>query len=123
VDQEAYAADAFRVLTNIACITCHGIGPLPGGNPPQTQGPNLELSWQRLRPEWTARWLANPDRMISYATPMPANFPRTLDPYPQFHGSILEQALAVRDILMFFPKVVDMPANRFYRPLTVGETK
>jgi mono/diheme cytochrome c family protein len=119
---QAYSSDAYRVMANV-CIKCHSIGNLKADSSEPTQGPPLELTWQRLRPEWTARWIANPKRMISYETPMPANFPKSQVPWPEFHGSNLEQALAVRDFLMFYPKLIDMPANRFYRPLILGEVK
>ncbi len=110
----AYAHDAFRLLTNYnnPCMGCHNVGNLKAKNPRNAQGPPLDLAWQRLRPEWTARWIANPDRMISYKTPMPANFVKGDKPYPEFDGTQMEQILAVRDILMFYPKVAAMPANR-----------
>jgi mono/diheme cytochrome c family protein len=114
----AYAFDAFRLMTNYnnACMGCHSAGELKAKNPPKEQGPPLELSWQRLRPEWTARWLANPERLISYPTPMPANFKKTDKPYPEFEGSVLDQVFGVRDILMFYPKVSGLPAERSAPP-------
>src|SRR5262249_10952586 len=116
-EEGAYPTDAFRLLTNYnnACMGCHTVGNLKAKNPESEQGPPLDLSWQRLRPEWTARWLANPERMISYSTPMPSNF--TLkDNYPEFDGTRIEQIFAVRDVLLFYPKVVEMPANRAQKP-------
>jgi mono/diheme cytochrome c family protein len=120
--QDAYATDAFRLLTNYnnPCLGCHTIGSLKAKQPRETQGPPLDLAWQRLRPGWTERWLANPNRLISYPTPMPANFGKGEKPYPEFHGMPLEQLTAVRDVLMFYPKVVEMPANRFYQHTTPG---
>src|SRR5205807_5273788 len=72
-EKDAYAADAYRLLANYntPCLSCHQVGNLP---PKQAQGRSLNLTWDRLRPEWTLRWIANPDRMLSYPTPMPANF-------------------------------------------------
>jgi hypothetical protein len=108
-----FAHDAFRLLTNYnnACMGCHNVGPLKAKNPEREQGPPLDISWQRVRPEWTARWIANPERLISYPTPMPTNFART-DKYPEFHGSQIETIFAVRDVLLGFPKVAEMPVNR-----------
>jgi hypothetical protein len=119
--QDSYATDAFRLLTNYnnPCLGCHNIGNLKAKNR-ESQGPPLDLAWQRLRPGWTERWVANPKRMISYPTPMPENFGKDSKPYPEFDGNHLEQLTAVRDVLMFYPKVVEMPANRFYLHTTPG---
>src|SRR5207237_340221 len=72
-ERDAYAADAYRMLANYnnACLSCHQVGNLL---PSQAQGPPLQLTAERLRPEWTLRWIANPDRLLSYPTPMPQNF-------------------------------------------------
>jgi mono/diheme cytochrome c family protein len=121
--EEAYATDALRLLTNYNndCLGCHSIGRINARQGKETQGPNLELSWQRLRPEWTGRWLANPERMISYPTPMPANFVKNKpDVYPEFVGTPFQKAMAVRDVLMAYPNVTEKPVNRFYLPATVG---
>ncbi len=127
LERDAYAADAYRLLAsyNTPCLSCHQIGNLPAK---QAQGPPLDLTWERLRPEWTLRWIASPDRMLSYPTPMPQNFPRDqVDAkgngslYPEFVGTPREQLTAVRDILMIFPKVADMPVNRHYRPPVEGQ--
>src|SRR5262249_32526493 len=63
--RRAYAADVFRLLTtyNTPCLGCHQVGNLP---PKEPQGPPLQLSAERLRPDWTLRWIANPDRLLSY---------------------------------------------------------
>jgi mono/diheme cytochrome c family protein len=119
-EKNAYAADAWRLLANYnnPCLACHQAGPLAAK---QAQGPPLDLAWERLRPDWTLRWLANPDRLISYPTPMPQNFARTEKPYPEFNGTILEQATAVRDILMNLPRIADLPVNRYHRPAAAAQ--
>jgi hypothetical protein len=121
-EEEAYAVDAFRLLTNYnnPCMGCHNVGALKAKNRKEEQGPPLDLAWQRLRPEWTERWIANPERLISYPTPMPANFRRVDPPYPEFDGTLIDQIRAVRDVLLFYPKVADMPANRYYRSAPAG---
>ncbi len=112
----AYATDAYRLLSNYeVCLGCHNVGSLKAKNPERDQGPPLDLSWQRLRPEWTARWIANPDRMISYPNPMPSNFTKDTK-YHEFDGTQIEQIFAVRDVLMFFPKVTDLPTVRGMKP-------
>src|SRR5262249_49367754 len=86
-EKDAYAFDAYRLLTNYnnPCLSCHQVGNLPGK---QANGPPLELTWERLRPEWTQRWIANPERMLSYSSPMPPNFAAgpTKILYPEFLG-------------------------------------
>lgn len=113
----SYFTDAYRLLTNKdLCLKCHQVGTM--GQEPL--GPRLDVLSERLRPEWTQRWIASPSRMIVYPIgfhPMPQNFPRSKTDYQSiFVGSSLEQATAVRDVLMIFPKVADMPENRGYRP-------
>src|SRR5262249_50374530 len=125
-ERYAYAADAHRLLINYntPCLSCHRAGDVPAK---QELGPPLELSWERLRPQWTQKWLANPVRMLSYPTPMPANFLKTdVDAkghskvYPEFLGTPLEQATAIRDLLMNFPRTSDMPVNRSHQPRAGG---
>jgi hypothetical protein len=120
-----YAGDAYRLLTATdpstkLCIACHQVGNVPSPDP---VGPNLALASARLRPEWTKRWLCYPDRMM-HPTVMPQNFPNGKQQYKAiFDGSSLEQATAVRDVLMNLPNVADRPENRYQRPSTGGTTQ
>ncbi|MBL8792969.1 MAG: c-type cytochrome, partial [Planctomycetia bacterium] len=118
--REAWLLDGFKPLVsegaNAVCINCHQIGSVL---PKEKQGPNLDLTWHRLRPEWTKLWLANPQRFMTYTTPMPQNFPRNASQFQDLiRGPSLEQLTGVRDALINYPKVIDMPANRS-RPVTV----
>jgi len=128
-DQAAYATDAYRMLANSPCLSCHQV---PSLSSRASKYPSLGLSAERLRPDWMLRWLASPQRMMIYPEgphPMPANFPRN-DKQPwwtDFAVSApdkagLEKSAALRDILMDLPKVAEMPANRYYRA-AAGETK
>jgi mono/diheme cytochrome c family protein len=117
--RQAYAADAWRLLANTdLCLKCHQVGIL---QPNDRQGPPLNLAWQRLRPEWTERWIANPDRFLTYPSIMPQNFPanKPTEFQQYFVGTPLDQVTAVRDALMFFPRVSEMPVNRL-RPVAGG---
>jgi hypothetical protein len=122
-DQEAYAADAYRLVANYKrCLNCHQVGPQ---TPTQHVGPSLELAPDRLRPDWTLRWIASPQRLLIYPDglhAMPPNFKSSDPPWPEFAGTMLQQATAVRDVLINYPKVADMPVNRYYRS-TSGENK
>ena len=94
------------------------------GHKAEEKGPPLELSYERLRPEWTERWLANPKRLFPYDPIMPQNFPRvskdkeTLQEL--FDGSSIKQITALRDVLMNLPKIADLPGNRNYYWSTLG---
>ncbi len=118
----AYAADAYRALVNYntPCMSCHRVGSATAAG---EQGPPLEVVWDRLRPDWTEKWLANPRRMFGYDTTMPANFLKS-DADPKGHGKVfsdfvgtpLQQATAVRDVLLNFPRVAELPVNRAHQP-------
>ena len=73
-----YATDAYRLLGNYntPCLGCHQVGLFPAKNPKHEQGPPLDLAWERLRPGWTMRWIANPDRLLSYPDSHAAEFPQ-----------------------------------------------
>jgi hypothetical protein len=118
---DIYSQDAFRLLANrqrSICLACHKVGTM---EPKEYQGPDLGEAHERLRPEWTLRWIASPQRLIYYKTPMPQNFPRGAAPdYRELFDTAspnlsLEQVRAIRDVLMNFPRVSEMPVNRKYR--------
>jgi mono/diheme cytochrome c family protein len=112
VEQRPYASDAYRLLLNPQlCLQCHQIGQIQvkGG----AQGPPLDLSAERLRPEWTQRWMANPNRLFTYSPNMPSNFAKNADNFREFFDGLpFEQATALRDVLMNLPKIADLPSNR-----------
>jgi cytochrome c2 len=117
-EHEAYATDAYRLLANAnLCLKCHQVGTIEANQP---IGPTLTLTAQRLRPEWTRLWIASPQRLLIYpegSHPMPQNFPRTKTEYQDiFAGTPIQQATAVRDVLMNYAKVADLPVDRYYRP-------
>jgi hypothetical protein len=88
------------------------------------QGPNLDLTADRLRPDWVKQWLANPARLFAYNPNMPQNFPGgSLDYQDTFVGSPLEQVTALRDVLMDLSRVADMPGNRSRAPVAAGGGK
>jgi cbb3-type cytochrome oxidase cytochrome c subunit len=126
--EEAYVTDAFRLVANKQlCMQCHQVSKTPVNN--QIQGPPLYLAFQRLRPGWLERWIATPQRFLTYGSSMPINFPQT-DPkldkgkVPQyqefFAGSPSEQVAAIRDMLMAYPQAMALPVNHF-RTLPLAE--
>lgn len=128
LEKEAYVVDAYRLvgMAGSDCLTCHQVGDLqPKGGKGNAQGPPLSLAHQRLRPEWTERWIAHPQRLITYASPMPAYFPRNQKGKFQdrFAGSSQDQVLAARDVLMIYDRVIDMPITRYLALPPTGETQ
>src|SRR5262249_42989421 len=127
-EREAYVIDGFRILVSTKganCLQCHTVGNFVTTNP-LIQGPPLAVAnplpggpgaAQRLRPDWTERWLANPQRLIPY-TVMTPPFQRHPDEktkmYPHFAGGNREQLTAVRDILMMYPEAAALPVNRYW---------
>jgi hypothetical protein len=119
---DLYWNDAYRLLTvsgnDAICLKCHRIGSLQAS---EEQGPPLDLSSGRLRPDWTERWIGNPNRLLTYPTPMPQNFPNGKDQFRDFFDAPSGiQVRALRDVLMNYPRVAELPVNRSYRPATSG---
>ena len=59
------------------------------------------LASERLRPEWSEHWIANPKRMFAYTPIMPQNFENDPDPkvwkwQQQFVGTPKQQSQAVK---------------------------
>ncbi|MFO0876809.1 MAG: c-type cytochrome [Gemmataceae bacterium] len=108
---DQYSRSAFRLVTHKdLCLKCHAIGNVKIEG---AQGPNLALAAERLRPEWTEQWIAQPLRMFSYPPVMPQNFPNNADPlqwtYQEaFVGTPLQQTRAVRDLIMDLPRLNDL---------------
>jgi cytochrome c2 len=121
IENEAYAADAYRLIANKQmCLQCHEVGGFRSSNP-TTQGPPLALVHQRLRPGWLYRWIATPQRHLTYESLMPVNFPKLKgDEKPAlqdvFVGQPLQQVEAIRDVLMNYPRVVALPVNQQWNP-------
>ena len=57
-------------LTGYACVACHAAGEAPALQAFEGQGPNLQLSGERLRPGYYHSWMFWPQR-ISPTTIMP----------------------------------------------------
>ncbi|HEX5271255.1 MAG TPA: hypothetical protein VFW33_12230, partial [Gemmataceae bacterium] len=117
-----YWHDAYKLIATPGrsiCLDCHNVGDVKSTKP---QGPPLELSFDRLRPGWTEYWMANPDRLLTYPSVMPQNFPRHGPPVFQdlLPGTSPQQVEAIRDVLMNLPKAADLPVNRSYREAATG---
>ncbi len=115
--QEAYASDAYRLLTSRdLCTKCHQIGKIAAGEPLK-QGPPLDLAVQRLRPDWLERWVDNPTRFLPYASIMPSYFNRFETKHQTLHAGRAEDHIrAVRDALLNLPRITELPVNRLHSP-------
>jgi hypothetical protein len=100
---------AMAIVTKTQCVQCHQVGDFVPAGPARAQGPNLARVYQRLRPDYTRKWLANPKMFLPY-TPMPVNIFK-YDPEAEhlggleqkyYHGTSIEQLDAVVDLLMNF---------------------
>ena len=120
-ENQAYVADAYRLIANKQmCLQCHQVGPYKSSNP-TTQGPPLALAHERLRPDWVLRWIATPQRHLTYESLMPVNFKRLGEGeepmLPEvFTGQPLQQIEAIRDVLMNYPRIVALPVNQQWNP-------
>ncbi len=114
---DLYWSDAYKLLTltgnNAICQKCHAIGSLKAS---EEQAPPLDLAWKRLRPDWTERWIGNPKRLLTYPPTMPQNFHQGNNEQFRelFDAPSRDKVRALRDVLMNYPKVADLPVNRSY---------
>ena len=111
-----YATDAYRMVAGSPCLSCHQV---PSISPNPSKYPSLSLAAERLRPDWAQRWIASPQRLLIYAegpNPMPNQFKRS-EPWwkNEFAGDGLEAATGIRDFILDYPRLANMPANRYYR--------
>lgn len=124
-EEQAYLNDAYKLVANRQlCQQCHQIGNLQAGQQ-LTQGPPLDKVHNRLRPGWTERWIASPQRFLTYKSVMPNNFPADAkDVSTQyFAGTIFDQLIAARDLIMAHPQASALPVNQFWAMPLPGEKK
>jgi len=58
---------ALKIITSSGgCVKCHIIGDYSPGGDPQALGPQLSEVHQRLRPDYTKSWIANPHSHLPY---------------------------------------------------------
>jgi hypothetical protein len=97
----ALMADAMKIVTNgNYCVKCHSVGDYKVGGSVRAQGPPLDLVYQRFRPEYLEKWIANPRRILPY-TAMPANIPYDVGVNQQlFPGTSTQQVTGVAELLL-----------------------
>lgn len=100
--------DAMKIVTDgNYCVKCHSLGDYLVKGSPKSLGPNLDHVYSRLRPDYTRRWVGNPQRILPY-TGMPVNIP--FDPTPPNFGGVA-QALFPGPSISQLDGVVDLLMN------------
>lgn len=96
------------VVSNNYCIKCHRVGDYSPQASDRAKAPDLSVVYQRLRPDYVRRWIAEPRRILPY-TSMPVNIPykegdANLGGLDQklFHGVSPQQVDGLVDLLMNF---------------------
>ena len=104
-----YLTESWRLLNAPLCIKCHSLGgrPFKAVDPKKDiRGPDLDLTRDRLQPDWVRVWLSNPKWFTPY-TSMPQPFARNQKLFPEhFSGDSLKQTISVRDALMNYNRLM-----------------
>src|SRR6267143_2342605 len=100
----AQAKEATALMAELKCLSCHVVGKLAPNKDPASAAPNFQLAKSRLRPDWIAAWLQNPNA-LQEGTRMPSfwDFSDPAHPttnYKSFGGDAKAQIEALRDLLM-----------------------
>jgi mono/diheme cytochrome c family protein len=109
---EAYVLAGFRTVVN-QCNKCHQVGSLQAQQV-DGRGPSLNLSAQRLRPDWAQRWISNPQRFVPYNSAMPMYFKEgdKMPLVPWLPGTQQEQVQGARDTVLNLPTIGALPLTR-----------
>ena len=98
------------VTSNDYCVQCHIVGDFVPKTSNRAMAPDLSVVYDRLRPNYLKRWIANPKQILPY-TPMPVNVKydanaKNLGGVSQglYHGSSLDQLNGLVDLLMNYPR-------------------
>ena len=93
---------ALRMFTEdyFNCWNCHQQGSRKPQGPPEGWAPDLTLAHERLNPDWIARWIENPQKLMP-GTKMPTYYdpedPKGSAPPDVFDGDPQRQIEALRD--------------------------
>ena len=72
------------VVAGPNCVQCHFLaGQAPNAEGPVAWAPDLDITRERLRPDWTRDWLTDPSKIYP-GTSMPANFPKAETVWQEF---------------------------------------
>ncbi|HEY2148543.1 MAG TPA: hypothetical protein VGH32_11435, partial [Pirellulales bacterium] len=106
-DQPKHLEKALGIVVDSQfCVKCHQIGDFSPTGTPRAMAPRLDRVHNRLRPEYTHRWIGDPARILPY-TGMPQNYPPPpAPPVAQnlYKGTSEDQINALVDLLMNFDR-------------------
>jgi hypothetical protein len=99
--------DALKIVVNgNYCVKCHLVADFEPAGSNRAKAPDLAEVYQRLRPDYMRRWIANPKMILPY-TSMPVNIPYDPDApnlggvsQDLYHGTSIEQVDGLVDLLM-----------------------
>jgi hypothetical protein len=101
--------DALKIVVDgNYCVKCHLVSDFEPTGSNRGKAPNLADVYRRLRPDYTRRWIAQPNAILPY-TSMPVNI--KYDPAAPhlggvsqdlYHGTSIEQVDGLVDLLMNF---------------------
>ncbi len=100
--------DAMKIVVdNNYCVKCHLVGDFVPEGSDRAKAPQLDRVFERIRPQWTLDWVANPKRILPY-TGMPVNIPPDKGVSQDLYkGTPLEQLDGVVDLLMNFDRYTE----------------
>jgi hypothetical protein len=102
---EARMKGALNIVTDATtyCVKCHKVGDYTPAGAVMAQSPQLDKVYERLRPEFLEKWIANPKRLLPY-TAMPQLISPAKPADPKLApGNSEEQIQALTDLLMNWP--------------------
>ncbi len=102
------------------CWNCHQQGSRKPQGPPEGWAPDLTLAHERLNPDWIARWIENPQKLMP-GTRMPTYYdpedPKGSAPPDVLDGDPQRQIEALRDyVFTLGARGPSAPAGRSVRP-------
>ena len=119
LDGHTYLETSWKALNGPMCIKCHSVGgrTFKAADPKKDiRGPNLQLTSERLRPEWVKLWLFKPQWITPY-TSMPLNFPKDKPQFDELFKTDPEaQVIGIRDALMNYDPLMEKLGRVVYDP-------
>jgi cytochrome c2 len=87
-----------ELFDEMRCALCHPTSDvLPPDREAADLAPNLNLAWERLRPEWVLDWILDPQALMP-GTRMPEFFRNGQTDFPEYlDGNVAAQIQAIRD--------------------------
>ena len=89
------------LLTKLRCRQCHG-KTAKAGLQSGDLAPDLELTRQRLVPDWMLRFTTDPQK-VSPGTRMPTFFPEGQTPLPEVLGGVVKKQIELLTLYQFTP--------------------